>query len=313
MMKTIKPKALKPGDLIAVTAPAGPPEPQALEQGLSFLQSLGFRIERGRTLSMRDGYLAGPDEIRVRELNRLISREDIRAIFFARGGYGSVRILDKIGYESLEAHPKILLGYSDLTMIAAAVRRKTGLVFFYGPVVTEMQQDFPEYSRETLFHLLTSGEPVQATPLPENHDLNINIVKHGKAEGVLEGGCLTLVQNLIGTDFLPDMQDKILFLEEIKEDPYRIDRMLMHLKNAGIFNRVAGVVIGYMKDCIPKDSEPSLSLKRIYTDVFKDFHGPVLAGLPFGHDKPALTLPMGTNVVLTGEPPYLFFTEAAVD
>ncbi|MBU2552558.1 MAG: LD-carboxypeptidase [Proteobacteria bacterium] len=285
----LRPPPLRPGDTIGVAAPAGPFDPERFDFGRARLEAMGFPTVCPDQIYERDGFLAGRDEDRARTWNDLWSDPRIKAIFCARGGYGSMRILDLVDYERVRADPKIVVGFSDLTALLLALHQTTGLVCFHGPVVTSLA-DEEEDGLDHLTRLLT-GLPV--FPLEIDPD---RVLMPGRTEGPLLGGNLTMLVHLMATPWLPDLSGAILFIEETGEAPYRVDRMLTTLRLAGLLERCAGIVLGHFENC--GDAE---ALEGVLRGNLAGFHGPVAAGLPAGHGRPNLALPLGPRAVLDTE------------
>ncbi|MFH2003337.1 MAG: LD-carboxypeptidase, partial [Bacteroidota bacterium] len=231
-MKIVKAKALRKGDIIGIAAPASPPNSiDDLNKGIRYLEQIGYRIEVGKHVYDKFGYLAGEDKHRADDLNNLISNPKVKAIFIVRGGYGSHRILPMIDYKSLKCNPKIFVGYSDITVIQLAVFKKTGLVTFAGPMLApDFSKTISESAEELFWRLVSSTKPVGGISKYQNQPFRV--IHQGKAEGILLGGNLSIISSLVGTPFIPSFSKSILMLEDIQEAPYRIDRMLHQLKLA---------------------------------------------------------------------------------
>ncbi len=308
-MKTLKPPALRKGDVIGICAPASPPLRDGdLGRGIAYLEGLGYRVELSRNLLRKNGYLAGTDRQRADDLNGLLRDRRVRAIVALRGGYGSMRILPMIDYAAVKRDPKIFVGYSDLTALQLAFRAKCGLVTFAGPMVAgEMSRGLKGYPEELFWRMVSDRRPLGRLRA------RLSTMRRGKARGPLIGGNLTMVSHLIGTPYFPRTRNCVLFFEEIGEKPYRIDRMLHQLKLAGAFRGAGAVVLGRFTDCVPDPRKPSLSVSRVTGDVFDAPGVPVVCGLPHGHVAGSLTMPVGLPVILTaGKNPGLHFPEAAV-
>ncbi len=296
-MKRTRPPALRKGDVIGICAPASPPlRRDDLARGIAYLEGLGYRVEPGRNLYKKDGYLAGSDRERASDLNRLFSDRSVRAIVALRGGYGSMRILPMIDYAVVRRNPKIFVGYSDLTAVQMALWAKCGLVSFAGPMAAAgMARGLEGEAEETLWRMLTSRHPFGPLRTPAT------VIRRGTASGTLLGGNLSMISHLAGTPYLPPARNGVLFFEDIGEQPYRIDRMFQHLRLAGTFGGVRGVILGHFADCVPEKGKPSLSLRRIFDDVFGDFDVPVVSGIRHGHLAASLTLPVGLRVTIEAE------------
>lgn len=292
-MKRIKPRALRRGAVIGVCAPASPPlRDSDLHSGVRYLERLGYRVEAGRHLYRHDGYLAGTDRQRAEDLNSLFRNRHVDAVIALRGGYGSTRLLPLLDFGAIRKHPKIFVGYSDLTALQMALYRKCGLVSFAGPMVAGgMSRGLSGYPEELFWALLTTRKAPGALRSPQ-----LSVMGPGRAKGILLGGNLSMLTHLCGTPYLPGTDNAIVFFEDIGERPYRIDRMLQHLKLAGFFRRARGFLLGKFNDCVPEKGKPSLSLRRVFGDHLGSLDLPVLAGFPHGHIRQSLTLPVGIMV-----------------
>ncbi|MGH7598115.1 MAG: S66 peptidase family protein [bacterium] len=297
MPKLLKPPRLRSGDLIGVVAPASPMKHDRLDNGIRYLENLGYRVKLGKHVYDETGYLAGRDAARADDINRMFRDPKVKAIFCVRGGYGTPRLLPLLDYRAIKASPKIFVGYSDITSIQLAMLRHAGLITFSGPMVAaEMAKGINPFTEENFWRILTHPKPFGDLVRPaENHYLAI---APGRASGPLLGGCLSLVASLIGSPHFPDVKDSIFFVEEIGEAPYRIDRFLTQLREAGIFKRINGFVLGQMTDCVPADDEPSQTIDDLMRDFIKPLKIPALAGLDYGHVDVKYTLPFGVRAEL---------------
>lgn len=304
----IRPKALERGDVIGLVAPASPFSREAMHQGMEALESMGFSLRYDESIFEGGAFLAGDDERRAGELMAMFADAGIDGIFSVRGGYGSARILDRLDADVIRKNPKVLVGYSDITALLNYLLQKAGVIAFHGPLVTEMgRMDGP--TSDAMLRAVTSTEPLGAIRIP-----GPGRIRGGAAEGPLVGGSLTLIANSLGTPYELDTSGKILLLEEIGERPYRVDRLLTHLRMAGIFDDAAGVVLGEFVDCTEPDSEGGnhgVPVEEILGDVLDRFDGPVLAGLPVGHGRTNITLPLGVHVRLDADNGTLEFLEPA--
>ena len=299
-MKRLIPPGLKPGDLIGIVSPASPPfgeKVKQYDQGKKYLLQQGYRIIEGEHVLSEYGYLAGSDEQRLHDLNSMLTNPEVRAIIFSRGGYGTPRLLRKVRYDAIESDPKIIVGYSDITSLQLAILAKTGLITFSGPMVAvEMGSGMDPLTEKHLWQMLCQPG-LHRLPAQEFEE-NVPIYRHGAAEGALIGGCLSLVNPLIGTDFLPDFDGAVLLLEDIGEDIYQIDRYFAHLRNAGLLDRINGIVLGQFIDCKAdeEDTFPSLTLEQVIRDYTDELDIPVMANFPYGHGMRKFTLPIGARV-----------------
>jgi len=282
----IRPPAIKPGDLIGVAAPAGPFEPERFSAGLERLEALGFKLRVPDQIFDRDGYLAGSDQRRAETLIALLTDPEVKAVMAARGGYGSMRLLERLPLETLRKQPKILIGFSDLTALLLGLHRAAGLVTFHGPVVTSLA----EADQAAIDHLkrLLTGQRVFPLGLEETR-----VIVPGRVEGPLLGGNLTLLVHLLATPWLPDLDGAILLIEDVGEALYRLDRMLTALKLSGVLSKCAGIIVGRLENCGPAEE-----IENLLDRTLADFPGPVLADFPAGHGPGNLALPLGPKAVL---------------
>lgn len=294
-MKKIIPEALKNGDKIGIVAPAGYVSAEQIKSAVKKVEKAGFVPVVAENILSRNGYLSGTDEERVLQLNTFFKRSDIKAIIAARGGYGCSRILDMLDYESLKQNPKILGGYSDITALICAVYKKTGLVTFHSSML------IPEdtaYTRNVMWGIFQDGK--KGFLIKPQKSSEVEVLRHGKASGVLFGGNLTLLETLIGTKYDFSLFNKILFIEEINEPPYKVDRMLTHLKNAKDFSGLKGLIFGKMKGC-EAQGENSLSLDYVINDFCKNLKIPVIKNFSFGHVNDRCTFPVGVRAEMNTE------------
>ncbi len=301
----LKPPALKPGDTIAFVAPAGPVELAPLQRYARRLEKAGYKVLIPRGIDRKAGYLAGTDAERAAELNAAIRDPKVRAIFPCRGGYGLTRILDRIDYAALRKSPKLITGYSDLTALHLAVARKARLITFHAPMpVPDLWHERgAEYAfaarsfrRAVFADQYPRGEAGYALAVPA--DARPVALVRGTARGRLLGGNLTLVCATLGTPYGLQPQGAILFLEDVNEAPYRVDRMLSQLRLAGVLDAVAGVVLGSFTG---KGAEDAKEFDRVFRDYFAGRKVPVLMHYPVGHTPRNATLPHGGLVELDAD------------
>jgi len=314
-----KPQRLVQGDTIGLITPASSIfEPKTIRQGVETMQSLGFKVKLGKHIKKQYGYLAGSDQERVDDLHRMFDDDDIKAIIALRGGYGTLRLLHLIDYDLIRKKPKILLGYSDITALHLAIHALTGLVTFHGPVAIS---SFSEYTQRYFWQTLTTGQPVGVLdhPQPEGKlypTADFQTIHGGAARGQLIGGNLTLLTALLGTAYDMDWSGKILFIEEVGEEPYSIDRMLTQMQLAGKFDGLAGIVIDRCAKCSPSEYKPAflntLSVEEVFEDRLCHLKIPISFGFSLGHTADKPTLPLGIEVTLDADKQQLIFEEAAV-
>ncbi|MBI4412282.1 MAG: LD-carboxypeptidase [Deltaproteobacteria bacterium] len=298
----MKPRTLKPGDTIGIAASSSPFDAEAFHQGVKTLESLGFKVYYRKDIFDKKHYLAGSDERRAAELLELIQNPDIKAIFFARGGYGMVRILPFLDRVHFEKNPKIVLGYSDVTSLLVHLYQRDGWVTFYGPVVAkDLSHNPDERTKNSLYQAVTETKPLGPYTFKETECL-----RDGTCEGVLTGGCLSLVVASLGTPYEIDTANKILFLEDTNEKPYSVDRMLTQLVLAGKLKKVRGILFGNFVN-----AGEAAHFKETVLDVLHDFKGPMLFNFPAGHGPVKITLPFGVKARLTAHEKKLEFLEGA--
>lgn len=312
-MKPTHPPKLKSGDLIGIVTPASPvADATRIEKGVRYLESLGYRVVIGENVGKVHGYLAGSDDERAADLHAMFSDPRVKAIIGVRGGYGTPRLLSLLNYRLIGRNPKILVGFSDFTALQLALWKKCRLITFYGPMVgVEMVHQIDPFTEELFWRVVTSPRKIGNISFPDEPP--IESLRAGKASGRLLGGNLSLVASLLGTQYQPDFTGSILFIEEITEEPYRVDRMMMQLNNAALYRKANGMLLGQFTDCIPLDAtKPSLTTTRVLRDAATAFAKPTLANLPFGHVSKKLTLPVGLRVRLDATAKTLQFLEPAV-
>ncbi|KUK12143.1 MAG: Muramoyltetrapeptide carboxypeptidase [Moorella sp. 60_41] len=296
----LQPPPLKPGDCVGIAAPAGPLQQEGyLSRGMERLRSWGFRVVLGRPRQGCEGYLAGRDEDRLAELEAMFASPEIKAIICLRGGYGSLRLLSDLDYGLIRSHPKIFLGYSDITALHLAMVQKAGLVTFHGPMIyPELGGHLTPFTRDSLLGMLT-GAPASLTvrPLPGK----ALAVSHGRAGGRLIGGNLSLLVATLGTPFEIDTRGAVLFWEEVDEPPYRVDRMLTQLLLAGKLSAAAAIAVGECVGCG--------DLEELLRDRLAPLGIPCLYGLPCGHGADMATLPLGVYATLDADRGYLRIEE----
>ncbi len=297
-----KPARLQPGARIGIVAPAGCVEEQALQAGAAALRAEGFEIELGANVFARDGYLAGGAAQRAADVLQFFRRSDIAAIFCARGGFGSIQLLPFLSSE-LKNYPKIFIGYSDITILLNWLCQSCGLVTFHAPMVAEdIARGLSEDGRAYLWPVLSGRRRDWAVSLEET-------IRPGQAIAEMIGGCLSLLVTTLGTPYEIDTRGKLLFIEDVGEAPYRIERMLTHLKMAGKLDSLAGLVFGDFAKC---EGTGPRGIKEIIGGFFYDADYPVVTGMRAGHGSENLALPFGVKMRLDGAGPSLALLESPV-
>jgi len=313
----IKPRRLKTGDTIALVAPGSYISETELKDSIKNLEALGFKVVYTEKILLQNGYFSGTDEQRAEDLTNMFKRNDVAGIVCTRGGYGCARILPLLDYDVIEENPKVLIGYSDVTALNYGIFRKTGLITFHGPVSISTFNEFSvnnfknvlmSPSNKIVFENSNSGE--------DENPYGVVSIGRGKKQGRLVGGNLSIVVSLIGTEYDVDFDDTIIYLEEIGEEPYRIDRMLTQMIQAEKFEGSNGVAMGIFRRCEPKIKDPSFPKSFSLMDVLQDRLGnlkvPVVYGMSFGHIKDKFTIPFGIKAELDSEQQTITLMESPV-
>ena len=312
-MKILKPKRLNTGDLIGVIAPASNPDDiTRIDKGVSYLESLGYRVEIGKNVGAERGYLAGDDSQRLDDLRYMFEKKEVKAIFNVRGGYGSGRLLDKIDYSLIKANPKIFVGYSDITALQMAFFTKTGLMTIAGPMLaSDLYAGLDPNTEELFWSMLTSSKKIGKLYNP--NDEKFFILNKGRGEGRLLGGNLSLLASIMGSEYLPSFRNSILLLEEIGEAPYRVDRLFNQISIAKIFKQIKGLILGRFVDCYESDkTKETLSLNEVILDYFQNISIPVIYNVKHGHIKESIPIPFGLKCKLNASRGFIEITENAV-
>lgn len=309
--RPIKPRALRPGDLVALASPSGPIKPEAVEPLVAQLEAWGFRVKVAPHAYSQWGYLGGTDQERASDLNELFRDPEVAAILATRGGYGAMRILPFLDLSALRQRPKALVGFSDITALHLALGR-IGLVSFHGPVADVAGKRRSDYSLGWLLKALTSREPLgTVASAPEGPGLYS--LRGGRASGPFAGGNLSLIASTMGTPYEIDTAGSILLLEDVGEPPYRIDRMLTQLWLAGKLQGVRGIVFGEPVDLTePDPDQPTLTLEQVLADRLGPLGIPVLVGFTAAHGFYRATLPLGVRATLDADNGRLTFEEPAM-
>jgi muramoyltetrapeptide carboxypeptidase len=309
---------LHPGDTIALIAPASaPPDPKAVDHSVAALEEMGFKVKLGRNARKRWGFLAGKDLERAGDLMQMFTDRKVHGIICLRGGYGTPRLLPLLDYGAIRENPKVFIGFSDITALHCAFLKKSNLVSFHGPMVAShfIKKDYPHFWREKLLKLVT--EPVAAGSICHGYTgKTVSILRRGTASGELIGGNLSLLCTLLGTPFQPSFRKKILFLEDVDENSYRMDRLLTHLLNAGVLQQVTGIAVGICDNCADPKAKTAGEYRQTLEDVLRErllpLKVPVVIGLPFGHIPYNAALPVGGRATLDAVKGDLILTSPAV-
>jgi muramoyltetrapeptide carboxypeptidase len=304
----VKPAALKPGDTVGLISSGSPVnDPFLIQHATERLQALGLKAKLGESVFAREGYLAGTDEKRAADLNAMFADPTVKAIIQLRGGFGSNRILELIDYDVIKKNPKIIMGFSDITTLLLAIYAKTGLITFHGPM---MSHPWPAFTTQYVKAILFEGKAVTFQNAVEKEDDLITIshrirtIRGGQAEGRILGGNLTVLTSMLGSQYLPNWKGKILFVEEVEEDIYRIDRMLTQLKLTGVLDKISGFIFGQCVDCSygkVGNSYGSLTLMQVLEKHIKPLHIPAFYGAMIGHEKSIFTIPEGVRIKMDAD------------
>jgi len=307
----LKPKRLRPGDRIAVVAPASSFQREEFDKGVAELERLGFEpVFDATVFAQHGGYLSGSGHLRARAFIDAWRDPAIKALIAVRGGYGSVHLLPFLEKENLRQTPKAFIGYSDLTTVLAYLTTRCGIVSFHGPMLDRrLGRGIDAYDRDSFVGALTRAEPLGELGVP-----TLETISAGEAAGPLMGGTLAQLVASLGTPYaFNPPKGYVLFLEDVGERPFRLDRMLTQLQLAGVVGMASAVVLGEFKDCDEPRGEPSA--RGVLSELLKDFNGPVIYGFPSGHTTGALvTLPFGVRArVIANGHPRLIIEEAGVE
>jgi len=290
---------LKKGDKVGMITPAGIINKKRLENAIKNMKSIGLTPYHTDRVLLKKGYLAGSDKVRIEELHQMYADKSIKGIWCIRGGYGTTRIVDQLDFNLIKKNPKPLIGYSDITALLNTIQRKTGSPCYHGPVGVSTMTD---YSKEhfapifgtsktyTINHAKENIEKAKTNPL-----FQFYTIKSGTVKGKMVGGNLTLVTSLIGTKHQVNAKNRILFLEDVGEEPYRIDRMLTQLISSGALNKVRGIVFGICAGCNRKEDDENQTLKEVIMDRIGGLGIPAAYGFSFGHIDHHFTIPIGVD------------------
>ncbi|MBS1903987.1 MAG: LD-carboxypeptidase [Bacteroidetes bacterium] len=299
----LKATALRSGDTIALIAPASTPQTAAkISNSVRYFERLGYRVELGKHVRDERGYLAGSDRDRIADIHSLVRNKHIKALFFLRGGYGTIRLLPELDYDLIAKHPKIFVGYSDATSLFSAIYRKTGLQsLFFGPMPgVDIWNGFDPFAEECMWRALTSVKPFGVLPSAPGDIRPLRKLHRGEVIGRFIGGNLTVFSSIMGTPFAPNPSGKILFFEDVGEEPYRLDRYLAQLRAAGYLDKASAILLGQFSDCEAPKGKKSLSTEQVFEDYFGALKVPVLSNLPWGHIPRQWTLALGVRLAVSG-------------
>lgn len=316
-LDSIKPQRLKKGDTIGLIAPGYAVKPEVLEKAKETLIKMGFVPYHTERILWNHGYFSNTDTERAADVNEMFANPNVAGILCARGGYGCTRIMTLLDYELIKNNPKVLIGFSDITALANGIYSETGLVTFHGPVGSTLDDDYSIQQLENVVlhpenQLLIKNAILKDENFLNNPEFDRYTITSGKATGKLLGGSLTLINALIGTAHEIDFTDAIVFIEEVEEAPYRMDRMFTQLMEGATFKNAAGIMIGVCNGCDKPASSGSFTLKEIILDRIKPLGIPAAYGMSFGHVKNNMTLPIGIKATFDADKMTLKLQEKAV-
>ncbi len=312
----ILPNRLNEGDLIGLVTPGGTITKEQLLETIEKLNGFGFLTYYKDSVLSKYGYFAGTDQERADELMHMFANKDVKAILCVRGGYGSIRILDLLDYDQIQQNPKALIGYSDITALLTSIYERTGLITFHGPVGIS---SFNKFAWKSFERVLVNPRNNYKYPYEReanttaNPEYDIYCINEGKAEGELLGGNISVLDSMIGSAYEPNFENKIVYLEEIDEQTYRVDKMLFHLLYATNLKKAAGIVMGVFNNCNINKEKPKLTLKEAIVDLLEPLNIPVSYGLSFGHIATMMTIPNGIMARMNAKKNTLKLLERAVE
>jgi muramoyltetrapeptide carboxypeptidase len=318
-MKLLKPERLCLGDTVGIIAPSSPPQdPGAIDRAVEALERFGFIPKLADNVRSRHGFLAGGDRERAADVMQMFRDKTVKAIVCLRGGYGSARLLNLLDYRIIRRHAKIFSGFSDITSLHCAFAKRVNMISMHAPMLNGglQAEDVPEFTRASFLRTVMEAKPPGS--IVSNYDkTNISTVRCGVAEGRMIGGNLSVLCAAIGTPYEPSFKGKILFIEDVNEQPYRLDRMLTQLLNTGLLRHLAGVAVGVNKDCEDDGKEKVIEEYRqssadVMAERLQSLGVPVVMGLPFGHVRLNATIPVGANARLDADNGDLMILESAV-
>jgi muramoyltetrapeptide carboxypeptidase len=295
-MTLVRPPALRPGDTVMLVSPSGPTRPERVTRGVELLTGWGLRVTPAPHAYAQEGYLAGGDALRAADLNAAFADPAVRGVLCTRGGYGVQRIVDAIDMTAVRRDPKVVVGFSDITALQLGLWRAARLATVHGPGAAWLDERTPAASAESLRSALTTTSPV--TVKRDESEETAAIVVAGTAAGILLGGNLSLLASSIGTADMPDLAGAILLIEDVDEPPYKVDRMLTHLRRSGVLAGLAGVVVGQFTNCSDAWEVP---VAVVLAERLTGLGVPVLGGLPIGHGVGQVTVPVGVPALLDAD------------
>jgi muramoyltetrapeptide carboxypeptidase len=290
----LRPGALRPGDRVMLVSPSGPTRADRVARGTALLAGWGLDVVTAPSVFARHGYLAGTDELRLADLNYALADPQVRGVLCTRGGYGAQRIVDRLDLDAVRADPKLVVGFSDITALQLALWRGARLATVHGPGAAWLDQRTGPDAADALRLALMTAEPVVLKARPDEETSPVR-VPGAVVRGPLLGGNLCLLTSTIGTPDFPDLRGAVLLLEDVDEPPYKVDRMLLHLRRSGALVGLAGVAVGQFTNCA---DDWAVSVADVLTEHLSALDVPVLGGLPIGHGKDQVAVPIGVPATL---------------
>lgn len=293
----IRPKRLQKGDCIGICAPAGAlRRKEEVAEFTRVLNKMGFCVKVGKNVYKKYGYFAGTDLERAADFMNFIQDDEVQGIFFLRGGWGCARLLSLLDFESIRDTPKVIMGFSDATSLLNAITDRSRVITFHGPSGNSTWND---YSKKYIESVIMNGEQTQFKNISSDH--SITTYSGGIASGILWGGNLSVVTSMIGSPYFPNMNNAILFLEEVGEEPYRVDRMLTQLNQAGILEKCNGIILGSFRKCTAEEPDRSFTLEEVFEQYFNGLGIPVFYGAQIGHTVNKFTIPIGAEASMDAD------------
>ncbi|MEF9922695.1 MAG: LD-carboxypeptidase [Anaerovoracaceae bacterium] len=313
-----KPKLLQKGDTIGIISPSSPSETRSeVPRGIETLEAKGYKTILGKNVNKTKGFVAASEEDRAEDFNQMFRNDNVDAVFVTQGGYGTAQLMKLIDFDLVARNPKIFTGFSDITSLHLMINKFADVVSFHGPGMARFnKEDLTAYTEEYFFKAIANKQPIGNIPLAD-HKKWLQVVSPGVAEGKIIGGNITLICASLGTPYEIDTKGKILFLEDVDQEPWIMDHCFSHLRNAGKFDDIKGIIIGECFNCKPFDYKPGYCCDTSIEDVFDYYFGrlnvPVLYGLPLGHTNDLATLPLGVEVRLSCDDKTLTILESGVE
>ena len=292
----MKVRKIKQGATLGIICPSGrQTDNERVKQYLDYLTILGYKYKIGKSLYASEGYLAGSDELRAKDINEFFSDDEVDAILCYKGGYGAGRMLPLIDFENMKKNPKLLVGFSDVTVLLNSIYQKANIPTLHGEMGIIYKTNFLEEKEFSFNNLEQTLKGISPTNLLEGFD-NVEFRNHGKVIAPIVGGNLSLICGMQGTPYEVDVKDKILFIEEVHEAPYAIDRFLCQLKLAGKLNQIKALIFGYFTNCGEDTKSDTQTVMDVINEYTKELTCPIIINFPSGHNRPFVNIPIGINV-----------------